>query len=200
MKTYVSYYQNKKDFRVSVSDSFQNLIKLKKEGEKDSFDKLLLNIIPKIRKYINGKLNTLVNQGDFCKDKFEADDFIDQLFIEIYDNIEEVENENSFYFWIFKKINYLLEDVAVKEEFDNLFFKNIDDYSKPEWDEMQEEFSTDADGDLLMIDELDDISYNHNDYELNHVFVENTENLIIEKIDKTLSKRNSEKTYRYINS
>jgi DNA-directed RNA polymerase specialized sigma24 family protein len=52
---------------------------------------------------------------------------------------------------------------------------------------MQEKFSTDGDGDLLMIEELDDNSYNHNDYILNHVFVEDKEKSIIKKIDNHLS-------------
>jgi hypothetical protein len=95
-----------------------------------------LKIIPEIRKYVNGQLNTAIKKGHFLKNKFKADDIIDQLFITIYDNIEEVQNEKYFYLWLFKKSNDLLDDIIVEEEFDEFFFKNIDDYSKPEWDEM----------------------------------------------------------------
>jgi len=52
---------------------------------------------------------------------------------------------------------------------------------------MEENFSIDGGGDLLLIEELDDLSYNHNDYVLNHVFVEDKEKRIVEKIDKELS-------------
>ena len=76
-------------------------------------------------------------------------------------------------------------DIIVEEEFNDFFFKNIDTYSKPEWDEMAENFSTDGDGDLLMIEELDDISYNHNEYTLNHVFIEDDEIELTKKLDKT---------------
>ncbi len=187
MQTNVSYYQNKKEFRVLVTNTFPNLIQLKKEGNQASFNVFVLKIIPEIRKYVNGQLNTTIKKGHFSKGKYKADDFIDQLFIEIYDNIEDVENEKYFYLWLFKKTNDLLEDAIVEEEFDEFFFKNIDDYSKPEWDEMQEKFSTDGGGDLLMIEELDDMSYNHNDYTLNHVFIEDNEKALIEKIDKDIS-------------
>lgn len=87
----------------------------------------------------------------------------------------------------------MLEDIIVEEEFDEFFFKNIDDYSKPEWDEMQENFSTDGGGDLLLLEELDDMSYNHNDYTLNHVFVEDNQKALIEKLDKKLSKEDISK-------
>ncbi|TXE16088.1 sigma-70 family RNA polymerase sigma factor [Psychroserpens burtonensis] len=187
MQTNISYYQNKKEFRVFVTKTFSDLIKLKKEGNQASFNALVLKIIPQIRQYINRQLNTAIKKGNFSKNKYKADDFIDQLFIEIYDHIEDVKNEKHFYLWLFKKTNELLEDVIIEEEFDDLFFKNIDDYKKPIWDEMQEKYSTDGGGDLLMIEELDDMSYNHNDYTLNHVFIEDNEKALIEKIDKDLS-------------
>jgi len=187
MQTKVSYFQNKQEFRLFVTNTFPNLIQLKKERDKASFNKLVLKIMPEIRKYVNGRLNTAIKKGHFSKGKYKADDFIDQLFIEIYDNIEEIESDNDFYLWLFKKTNDLLENTIVEEEFNDLFFKNIDDYSKPEWDAMEEKFSTDGGGDLLMIEELDDMSYNHNDYSLNHVFVEDNEKALVAKLDKKLA-------------
>jgi len=187
MQTNISYYNSKTKFRLFVTSTFPNLIQLKKEGNQESFNALVLKIMPVIRKYVNGGLNTAIIKGKFSKGKYKADDFIDQLFIEIYDNIEDVENEKDFYLWLFKKTNDLLGDAIAEEEFDEFFFKNIDDYSKPEWDEMQEKYSTDGGGDLLMIEELDDMSYNHNDYILNRVFIEDHEQGLIEKIDKDIS-------------
>jgi RNA polymerase sigma factor (sigma-70 family) len=187
MSSNTSYYQSKKEFRIIVTKTFPSLIQLKKEQSQTDFNALVLEIMPEIRTYIIGRLNAAIKKGHFPKGKYKADDFIDQLFIEIYDNIEEVKHEKDFYFWLFKKTNKLLEDIIVEEEFDEYFFKNIDNYSKPEWDEMQEKFSTDGGGDLLMIEELDDRSYNHNDYILNHVFVEDKEKSIIKKIDNHLS-------------
>ena len=189
MQTNMSYYQNKKEFRLFVANTFSNLLQLKKEGDQASFNELVLKIMPQIRQYVNRQLNIAIKKGHFSKNKYKADDIIDQLFIEIYDNIEDVQNEKEFYLWLFKKTNDLLSDIIVEEEFDDLFFKNIDDYSKAEWDAMQEKYSSDADGDghLRMIEEFDDMSYNHNDYTLNHVFIEDKEKVLTEKIDKDLS-------------
>ena len=189
MQTNVSYFENKKEFRLLVTKSFPNLIKLKKEGDQTSFNALVLQIMPQIRQYVNTQLNVAISKGHFSKNKYKADDIIDQLFVEIYDHIDEVEKEEHFYQWLYKKTNALLEDLSINEEFDDLFFKNIDDYSKPEWDAMQEKYSSDADGDghTKLIEEFSDSSYNHNDYTLNHVFIENKEKGWIEKIDKDLS-------------
>lgn len=184
MKKTASYQQQ---VRIVVENTFLDLIKFKKNGDKDSFNQQLLKILPEVKKYINGRLISAIKKGNFSKGKYKADDFIDQLFIEVYDHIDQLEKEDDFYLWLFKKTNELLEDTIVAEEFDEYFFKNIDDYSKPEWDEMAENFSTDGDGDLLMIEELDDSSYNHNDYTLNHVFIEDDEKELTKKIDTHLS-------------
>jgi len=195
MRKTATYNQYQKEFRVFIENNFQDLVKLKEKDDKVSFNTQLLKIVPKVKEYINENLNSAIKKGHFSKNKYRADDFIDQLFIEIYDHINEVEKEKHFYLWLFKKINELLENAILEEEFDDFFFKNIDNYSKPEWDEMFENFSTDGDGDLLMIEELDDSSYNKNDYTLNQVFIEDDENELTEQLDKTL---NNEEINRHI--
>ena len=182
--------QNQKTFRSTVEITFRQLVKLRKEKNKASFNDELLKILPEVKKYINRRLITATRTGNLPKGKYKADDFYDQLFIEVYDHNEELKDDRDFYLWIFKKTNELLEQIIVEEEFNDFFFQNIDDYSRPEWDAMEEEFSTDGDGDLMMIEELDDISYKKNDYTLNHVFIEGGKNEFINKIDKELNNEN----------
>ena len=186
MKTNLSQQQNKEVLRLRIEHVLQELIKFKKEENKASFNEQLLKIIPEVKKYINGRLNAAIKKGHFSKNKYKADDFIDQLFIEVYDHIYEVKKEKDFYLWLFKKTNDLLEDSIVEEEFNDFFFKNIDSYSKSEWDAMEEEFTTDGDGDLLLIEELDDPLYCHNDYTLKDVFVEDDERELTQQLDKAL--------------
>ncbi|MRH99483.1 hypothetical protein GH721_02960 [Kriegella sp. EG-1] len=115
------------------------------------------------------------------------------MLIEVYDNFDWVENSSDLHPFIFKKADELLEDKITEEEFDDYFFSNIDDFTKPEWDEMEEKFSTDGDGDIVMLEELDDISYNKNDYLLNHVFIEDKSEELITLLDKKLSTENVKK-------
>ncbi|MBQ0785874.1 MAG: sigma-70 family RNA polymerase sigma factor [Oceanihabitans sp.] len=186
MKTDISYYQNKQEFRLFIKESYSSLIKLKKGGDKEAFNALVLKILPSLRNYINRGLNIFIRNGNFSKGKYKGDDIIDQLFIEIYDHIEDVKHEKDFYAWLYLKVDEIMEDLQVEEAFNEFFFKNMDTYSKPEWDAMEEKYTKDADGDLLLIEELTDSSYNHNDYELKPVFVEDDEAAFIAEIDKHL--------------
>lgn len=193
MNNILKYYESKKEFHVFVTNTFSDLVQLKKEGDQTSFNTLLLKVLPIVKKYITKRLIIALSKGNLPQGKYEPDDFIDQLFIEAYDHFDEVKNETELHSWLFKKANTLLDDAIIDEEFDEYFFKNIDDYSKPEWDEMEEIFSTDGGGDYVMIEELDDISYPKNDYILNHVFVEDDNKDIMNKLDKELGDENIRK-------
>ena len=183
----LKYYESKNEFNVFVASTFSDLKTYKLENKQAAFNKLLFTDLYEVKRYIIKRLSTALTKGNLPHGKYKADDFIDQLFIEVYDHFEDVENEKQLYPWLFKKANDLLDDVITEENFDDSFLKNIDDYTKPEWDAMQENYSTDANGHLMMIEELDDMSYNHNDYTLNHVFIEDDEKDWIEKIDKDLT-------------
>ncbi|MFD1553360.1 sigma-70 family RNA polymerase sigma factor [Putridiphycobacter roseus] len=192
----ITNYQSLNEFRVYIENKVPSLLKHKEAGDQASFNEQLLKILPTVRGYIGERLHAAIKKGHFPIGKYKADDFIDQLFIEVYDHIEEIEKSKDFYLWLFKKTNELLEDAMEEEEFDELYFKNIDKYTKPEWDEMEENYSIDAGGDLKMIEEFDDRSYNHNDYVLNKVFIEEDEKPLIEKLDKELKE---EDINRHIN-
>ena len=81
-----------------------------------------------------------------------------------------------------------MEDSLVEEEFDHVFFDNIDTYSKPEWEAMEEKYSRDGDGDFVMLEEMDDRSLHKDDYTLDHVFITDEEKELAEKLDASLNK------------
>ena len=181
------YRQN--EFRVVAEKTFPELVKSRKDEDIVTFNLKLVKILPELKRYIDRRLDTAIKKGHFSKGKYKAYGFINQLFIEVYDHIDEIENEKDFYPWLFNKTNELLEDTITEEEFDDFFFKNIDNYSKPEWDAMEENFTVDGGGDFVMIEELDDVAYNENGYTLNQVFIDDNRNDLIEKIDKKLNKK-----------
>lgn len=186
MKSTITYYQHQKEYRQFVENTFQDLVILKKEEDKEGFNKKMIKILPEMKKYIQGRLKAFIKKGGFPKGKYHADAFVDQLFIEVYEHIDEIKKEKDFYLWLFKKTNELLEDTILEEEFNNLFLQNIDDYTKPEWDTMVEDFSADAEGDLLMMEEFDDISYSAPTYNINAIFIEDSEKELTQKLDKAL--------------
>jgi DNA-directed RNA polymerase specialized sigma24 family protein len=174
-------------FRLIVEKSYIRLVTFKKDSDQKSFNTEMLKILPEINRYVSNRLTTAVMSGKLNKDMFSPNDFTDQLFIEVYDHLDEIKNDNELYPFLFTKVDELLEDSLTEEEFDHVFFDHIDTYSKPEWDAMEEKYSRDGDGDFVMLEELDDSSYPKNNYTLNHVFITDDEKKLVKKLDASLN-------------
>jgi RNA polymerase sigma factor (sigma-70 family) len=181
------------DIRVIMKETYIRLVSFKSENNQESFNKEFLKILPKIYRYVAKRLNSAVSNGKLNKGMFNPNDFTDQLFIEVYDNIVEIKDEDELHAFLFKKVDQLLEDSLVEEEFDHVFFDNIDTYSKPEWDAMEEKYSRDGDGDFVMLEEMDDKSLNKDNYILDHVFITDEEKELAEKLDASLNKERIER-------
>ena len=193
MKDTIDYGKQRREFHVFVESIYYDLARFKKEDNTKAFNALLLKAMPEVKRYIQKSLNAALTDKKIDIGRYKADDFVDQLFIAAYDYFDKIANKEDLHLWLFKKADELLEDALVEEQFDSLFFDNIDKYSKPEWDAMEEKFSTDGDGDLVMLEEFDDISYPKNDYVLNHVFVEDDTKEFIAQLDRDLGAENIKK-------
>ncbi len=186
MKNTIAFYQKDKKVHAYIEGIFPDLVRLKKASEVKSFNEQLLKVMPELECYVQKQLNRAVAHNQINNGEYVAGDFIDLLFIEVYDHFDQLKDGKDLHLWMFKKVDELLEDVVLENEFDSLFFNNIDDYTKPEWDAMEEKFSTDGDGDLVMLDEMDYSLYNNQDYLLNHVFIEQMEKEFTDNLDKQL--------------
>lgn len=184
-----------KDVRIIMKETYSKLVSFKRKENRESFNSELLKVLPQIYRYVSKRLNSAVANGKLNKGMFNPNDFTDQLFIEVYDNIDDIKTENELHIFLFKKVDELLEDSLVEEEFDHVFFENIDTYSKPEWDAMEENYTQDGDGDFLLLEEMDDKSLDKSNYSLNHVFITEEEKKLADKLDASLDK---ERIYRHI--
>jgi RNA polymerase sigma factor (sigma-70 family) len=174
MKNTLHYDQRQAEFHRYVNESFPTLQRLRSEGKARAFNELLLKVLPDVKRYITRGLRIALSKGVISHNKYKPEDLFDQLIIDIYDKLDEVGGPEEFHAWLFKKADKLLEDMEVEEEFATYFYDDIDAYSRAERAQMKEEFSTDGDGDLVMLDELDDISYKNHEYLLKNIFLDDS--------------------------
>jgi RNA polymerase sigma factor (sigma-70 family) len=172
MKDPVIYDPRGAEFQSQVAAGFEELKKLKAAGKREAFNEKLLGLLPDVKRYITRGLRLALAKGVISHNKYRPDDFFDQLFLDVYDRLDEVPDKNAFHAWLFGRAETQLEEMEVKEIFDTFLFDNLDDYSRAERAEMDESFSTDGDGDLVMMDELDDISYKGRQTLLRNIFLD----------------------------
>lgn len=188
MDTPVTNNMNKVSYPVLVKETYTRLVYFRNKENRSAFNQELLRLMPQINGYVAKRLKAAIGAGKLNKGMFSPNDFTDQLYIEVYDNWDVIQNAEDLRPFLYRKVDELLEDSLTEEEFDHAFFDNIDTYSKEEWDAMEEDFSTDGDGDLVLLDELDDSSLTNTDYTLNHVFITDEEKALAQKLDESLDK------------
>lgn len=174
------------EFNALVKNRFGQLTKLKEENKRQEFDSMLAKLLPRVRLHIASKLISAVVNEQIEPNKYKVDDFISDLYLIAFEGIQEVKDEEFFESWLVAKADQLLEDAIDEHEVDEFFIQNIDDFTEVEWESMIEIFSTDGDGDLVMEEELDDLSYPKYRYTLHDVFVENDDQRIIEELSERI--------------
>lgn len=185
MKNTLHYDQRQAEFHRYVNDNFEPLLRLRSENKGEAFNVLLLKLLPDIKRYITRGLRIALSKGVISHNKYKPDDIFDQLIIDVYDHLDEVHDKSEFHAWLFKRAEKLLEDMEVEEEFASYFYDNIADYSRAEQDQMLEEFSTDGDGDLVMLEELDDISYKNHQYLLKNIFLDDSHEELMALLERS---------------
>lgn len=193
MKNTLQYDKKQAEFHRFVNDNFETLKRLRNEDRREAFNELLLKVLPDIKRYITRGLRIALEKGVISHNKFEPEDLFDQLIIDVYDHLDEVPDKEEFHAWLFRRAEKLLEDMEVEEEFESYFYDNIDDYSRPELVEMREAFSTDGDGDLVMMEELDDISYKNHHYILKNIFLDDAHEDLMALLDTDQQKNRAER-------
>lgn len=171
---------------VLIQNAWINLVEVKDNHKK--FNEEFMRFAPDLRKYIDARLRTSVSKEQLHENEYKVDDFLDELFIKAYENIQRFDTAESYYIWLIQQLDSLLNDATTEEEFNDIFFKNIDDYTHQEWDAMQEKFTVDGGGDFVMNEELDDSANSNYQYQLQDVFVEDNSQKMINDLSDKLSK------------
>lgn len=188
MKNTVNYQVESISFYSRVSKAFPLLNDQKMENDRVAFDDLMEELLPEVKEYIKRQIIIAVKNNTLPEGKYKVEDFTDELYVQAYDHIQELTASGAMPKWLFSKADEILEETVIEEDFDSMFFKNIDDYTKDEQEAMQELFTHDGDGDLVMLEELDDLSYSTQNYTLEDIFVDDIETDLLEKIDTCMTK------------
>lgn len=167
-----AYDQRQAEFRKFTTEAYPELKALKASGQKEAFNAKLLSVMPEVKRYLTRGLRLALAKGQISHNKYRPDDLFDQLFLEVYDQIETVPTAEQFHPWLFKKAEKLLSDLEMDEIFNAYLYESLERYSQAERRGMDESFSTDGDGDLIMMDELDDISYRDPSSLLTNIFLD----------------------------
>jgi len=137
------------------------------ETSTNKLDKKVLQIVPLLHPYVKQRIRVGEYLGFFPKNMYRSNEIIDDVIVNIYEANQQEQDENStddLRIAMFDIANSKLRSLFEKEEWHK---KNISTkfILEEELRQLEENFTVDADFDLIMNEELDDISYHQNDHE-----------------------------------
>ena len=151
------FIASQKKTRLNIaSKHLSQLNKLRNEEDKEHFNFLIKQLLPAIRGFVARYLSyskTKVASG------FTIDDLVDEIYLALYERFEErPKNDKEFSPWSFQIARKTLESFMEKHYTKNAHI-SFDKLAEEELLSMEEKFTADADGELIMQEDLDDISY-----------------------------------------
>ena len=147
------------------------------------FEKRTLSIAHMLHPYVKQRLKVGENLGIVPINMFKTNGIIDEVILSIYEkgtnkNIENNELRLLMFELANKKLQSLFEDEKWHKR--SISTKILLD---EELKLLEENFTVDAGNDLIMNEELDDISYHQNDHELHLLATDGSQENVLELLD-----------------
>jgi hypothetical protein len=168
---------------------------LSSKSAQTAFDKKVLSAVPHLHPYVKHRIYIAESTGILPKNMYSSNGIIDECIIQLYSNGFNIEAERmAIKLELFKLVDNYMNELFKKE----VFHKNTistDEIRKHEIAKLGEEYTIDADLDLILNTELNDISYRQDmDNEL--YLYEDKETSILRAFElENLSKTESPKVF-----
>ena len=134
----------------------KELHKHKQENDFKQFYKKLQAFLPELEEFMKGSLKTAENQGLLDKGFYDTNEMLDEVYLAAFEAFSSETDATLLKRSLFKKA---IEMIALKKELEVPDEVNTHALLKAELKTLSEDFTTDGDGDRILYEELDDISY-----------------------------------------
>lgn len=155
-----------------------------KSDLKKEFGKKVLSVVPHLHPYVKHRIYIAESTGILPKNMYCSNGIIDDAIIKLYSDapINIDMNVLTLELKLFKIADQLMDELYIHEGWHQ---KNIstNSFLVEELSKLEENFTSDADNELIMNEELNDISY-HQNFENKHLFIyNNKESKILQIIE-----------------
>ncbi len=134
--------------------------KLSSKSAQTAFDKKVLSAVPHLHPYVKHRIYIAETTGILPKNMYSSNGIIDESIIELYTNGFNIDAEPmAVKLELFKLVDNYMNELFKKEAYHKKTISTntiLDD----ELSRLGEDFTVDADLDLILNTELSDISYN----------------------------------------
>lgn len=149
-------------------------------NEKHSdFGRKVISVLRKIRPYVKHRLYTAETIGIVPRNMYSTSGIIDDAVVKLYEtNNEQFNNLKELKLELFKLVSQQVDKLFKKEEF-HKYTLSTSQVLEKELELMEEDFTIDFDNDLMMKEDLDDISYKQKQENQHEVLYDESEKSVL---------------------
>lgn len=161
----------------------KQLARHKEENDFEQFYNKISAMEPDLRKFMTRSLKAAENQGAIDRGFYNADELLDEIYLEMFEEFADYMDKEKIKTILFSKAVQKIEEKKIIEQ-ETPEYISTEEMLKEELNALDEQFTMDADGDLILNTELDDISYKQISERPNNVILDTSlEQELIKKLD-----------------
>ncbi len=149
----------------------------------DDFGKIILKLIPQVYPYVKHRLYVFETKGIIHRNMYSPSGVIDDAIVLMYKNYKDDKaEENSVRIALFTFCDSELKKIGKNEKFHKSTMSTRDILNN-ELKQLEEKFTVDGNFDLILEEDLDDISYQQEDFKKKVYLYEDTQKQIIKALE-----------------
>ncbi|MFW5752343.1 MAG: hypothetical protein ACOCW8_03290 [bacterium] len=174
----------------SFSDNLPELIGLKDDGSEALLKDLLKVLLNDLARYIRRRLKTAELTSAISTGKFKLQELLDEIYLIIHNRLHEIpQDEIESTVWLYRVTDEFLADKFQEIEFEKKHFDRIENIVENEYKSLEEEFTIDAEFEIIPVEELDEYIDNVA-YTANHLYYNEEETSLLDDLILKLKDEN----------
>jgi len=152
---------------------------------KKEFSKKLLSVVPHLHPYVKHRIYIAESTGILPKNMYCSNGIIDDAIVTLYndDHLDIAMDTLSLELKLFRIADHLIDELYLNEGWHQQCI-STNYFLKEELNKLEENFTSEADNELIMTEDLNDISY-HQNTENKQLFIYDDEDSAILKVIKS---------------
>jgi len=161
----------------------KQLYRHKEENDFEQFYNKISSLVPELKKFMTRSLKAAESRSAIDRGFYNAEGILDEIYLEVFKDFIDIIDEEKLKTILFSKAVQKIEEKKIIEQ-ETPDYLPTEKMLQKELDGLDEKFTTQADGDLILNTELDDISYKqHTERPSNVILDESIEQQLIQKLD-----------------
>ncbi len=174
----------------SFNDSLPELIELKDDDSDLLLKDMLKVLLNDLAKYVRRRLKAAEMTSALNRGKFKLQELLNDIYIIVYNNLDEIpRGDVESTLWLYRVTDKYLSDKFQELEFEMENFDRIENFVEKEYRSLEEEYTVDAEFEIIPLEELDEYERHQKVYSVNDLQYSSDDEFLLDDLTLRLDEK-----------